>query len=65
MVNYWAGRRRQALHSGREAHSAELRELYERIAGHCRSLEQWCSASRASGDPFLMPAMPSVGAGRD
>ena len=43
MGEYWSGRRNEALKKSRTAASADLRDMYLRVAEHCQSLEEWCS----------------------
>lgn len=45
MSSYWAVRRHEALEQSLKAPTAELRNVYLRVAEHYRSLEEWCHVS--------------------
>lgn len=42
MVEHWSNRRQAAVENSRKAPSAELRDVFLRVAEHCRSLEESC-----------------------
>lgn len=52
MSEYWLERRHKALTDSRNAPTAELRDMYLRVAESCRSLELWCGGTIASSAPY-------------
>lgn len=63
MVEYWSGRRHQAVESSRNAASAEMRDLYLSVAEHFRSLEEWCSVPRRGAALASRPIMRTAADG--
>lgn len=51
MVEYWSCRRKQALLNSRYAATTEAREMFIRVAEHCRALENWRLPSTLSATP--------------